>query len=72
MKIKNYTDEINKTLSKLFDQFYPQSDREIIFIEQELLNLEGGEDCATFSIERGLELERIYNHGTRVCITTYV
>ena len=40
----NYTDEINKTLPKLFDQFYPPSNREMAFIHQDLLNLKNSED----------------------------
>ena len=55
----NYTDEINKTLPKLFDQFYPPSNREMAFIHQDLLNLKNNEDWLPFGLERGLELERI-------------
>ena len=50
---------MNKTLPKLFDQFYRPSNRELEFIHQELLDLNNNEDWLPFELERGLELERI-------------
>lgn len=41
---RNNTDEINRTLPKLHDQFYPPSNKEISFIEQDLISLQGRED----------------------------
>ena len=56
---RKYTDKITKTLPKAYDQFYLPSKKEMTFIEQYLLNLEGSKDWAPFSIEKGLDLERI-------------
>ena len=56
---RDYTDEINRTLPKLHDQFYPPSNKELTFIEEDLVSLKGRVDYSPFGLERGLELERI-------------
>ena len=66
---RNYTDEINKTLPKLYNKLYPTLNREIIIIKQEPLNLKGCKDWAPFGIERELELERIQSSTFRNQLT---
>ena len=56
---KNYTYEINKNLPKLHDQLYPPSNKEMIFIKQDLYNLEGSNDWVPSGIGRGIELGRM-------------
>ena len=63
---RNYTDETNKILPKLYGQFYLPSNKQKTFMEQDPLYIEGNKHWAHFGIERGIELGRIQSSMIKI------